>query len=530
MAMMRTAISRFLEMGRDLGSKRNVKSVLDEVAASAKEISGATWSKVSIADDSLHDAPPPAESEEWESLARRMATAEGPASLVQPISDCPTTHVLGVPLMTPEGENLGTLLLGSYRGNHDGLARGEVAGFLVALAGTAAVALENQRLLKGRKDLLRGVIRMVADAIDAKSPYTGGHCRRVTEVARRLAVAAHETQSGPLKSFQLDASGWEALEIASWLHDCGKLTTPEFVIDKATKLETLYNRIHEIRTRFEVLKRDVEISYWREVAGGGDEPTLRAARDAELHALNEDFAFVAECNLGCENMPESALERLARIAERCWTRTLDDRLGLSAPELARFANQPQRPLPAREALLSDTSDKIVERPNQDLFEPNNPWGFVMDVPTKLYNYGELYNLSIRRGTLSDEERFKIKEHIVQTIVMLSRLPFPRDLAHVPEMAGAHHETMDGRGYPRRLNASEMSVTARIMAIADIFEALTARDRPYRQPNSPEDALVIMQDFCDRKVIDSDLFELLVSRELWRDEWERQARTVTQTNR
>lgn len=162
---------------------------------------------------------------------------------------------------------------------------------------------------------------------------------------------------------------------------------------------------------------------------------------------------------------------------------------------------------------------IILRCNQALFEPGNPWGFEMDVPAQLYNHGELYNLKIQRGTLTEEERFKIKEHIVQTIVMLARLPFPRELEAVPEMASAHHETLDGRGYRRRLKASQMSVTARIMAIADIYDALTAPDRPYRKPTSPAEAMAIMQDLSNRKVIDADLFALFVAHDLWRDQTE-----------
>lgn len=516
MTIMRRAIARFLEMGRDLGSARDVDSVLREVAASAREISGATWAAVAIADDA-YSGTPKADRAEFLTLAAALADAEGPASLVAPLTDLPDTHVLGVPLKTPDGEPLGTLLLADHRARHHGIARSEVAGFLVALAGTAAVALENQRLLKGRKDLLRGVISMVAEAIDAKSPYTGGHCRRVTAVARRLAAAAHQTRSGPLADYRLDDAGWEALEIASWLHDCGKLTTPEYVIDKATKLETLYNRIHEIRTRFEVLKRDADIAYWRGLAEGGDAIALRQTRDATWQSLDADFAFVASCNLGSEGMPPDVLERLDRIAAQTWARTLDNRLGLSRSELERLEGLPRPTLPAVEPLLADNPAAIIARSNRALFEPDNPWGFVMDVPPNLYNHGELYNLKIQRGTLTDEERFKIKEHIVQTIVMLARLPFPRELTAVPEMASAHHETLDGRGYPRRLQASQMSITARIMAIADIYEALTAPDRPYRKPTSPAEAMGIMHDFCNRKVIDPDLFAIFVDHELWRDQ-------------
>lgn len=530
MTMMRMAIARFLEMGRDLGSARDVKSVLAEVAGCAREISAASWSIVEVVNEDLQAGEAAAtfrsvseasiDSSERTArtaeLALLLLNVEGPVSLLASPPDGANTHFLGVPLRTPEGLVLGTLLLAGQRSRNFGLARPEVAGFLVALAGTAAVALENQRLLKGRKALLQGVIGMIADAIDAKSPYTGGHCRRVTQLTRGLALAAHQADSGPLADFRLDASGWEALEIASGLHDCGKLTTPEYVIDKATKLETIYNRIHEIRTRFEVLKRDADIAYWRGLANGEDDLVLRATRDAAWRALDDDFAFVAHCNQGSEAMAPQALQRLDEIARRRWVRTLDKRSGLSNAEMERLDGTPASPLPIEEPLLSDQPEHIIARNNSALFAQGNPWGFAMRAPEHLYDHGEMHNLNIRRGTLNNEERFKIKEHIVQTIIMLARLPFPSDLAAVPEMAAGHHETTDGRGYPRGLHASDMSVTARIMAIADIFEALTAPDRPYRNANTAPEALAIMAEMSKNKVIDADLFALFVEAQVWRD--------------
>ena len=531
MAMMRTAIARFLEMGRDLGTAREPGSVLSQVAAGAREVAGAQWSAVKLSIEGEEDEQPhaqeataralQAESEHDHGplpdvLGAAAMNADGPACQIMKAPDGACWQVLGIPLRTPDGDMLGTLLLAERKSPICGLARAEVVGFLVALAGTAAVALANQRLLKGRKDLLQGVIRMVAEAIDAKSPYTGQHCRRVPQIARRLAQAAHATAAGPLTSFRLNASDWEALEIASWLHDCGKLTTPEYVIDKATKLETLYNRIHEIRTRFEVLKRDAEVAYWKGRANDEDEPGLRARRDHAWRTLDEEFAFVARCNHGGEDMPAEDVQRLERIAERRWVRTLDDRLGLSKEELARHNGRPAVTLPASEALLRDGPEHIVPRPDNTRFAAGNPWGFTMRAPAQLYNRGERYSLKVRRGTLTEEERFKIKEHIVETIIMLSRLPFPADLAMVPEMAGGHHETMDGRGYPRGLHREDMSVTARIMAIADIFEALTASDRPYKRANTVDEALAIMRVMCARKAIDPDLFNLFLAKGLWRE--------------
>jgi len=304
------------------------------------------------------------------------------------------------------------------------------------------------------------------------------------------------------------------------LHDCGKVTTPEYVVDKATKLETLYDRIHEIRTRFEVLKRDAEIDCLKAIAAGGDAPKLKEALIARLKTLDEEFAFVAGCNEGGEFMAPEKIARLKAIASRTWQRTLDDRLGVSREEGRRMARRPPAPLPATEFLLADKPEHVIERGTQDQMPEDNPWGFKVKVPSNLYNRGELYNLSITRGTLSEEERYKINDHMAQTIIMLTKLPFPKHLKSVPELAGGHHEKMDGTGYPKRLLGGTMSVQARIMAIADIFEALTAADRPYKKGKKLSEAIEIMARMKKEKHIDPDLFDLFLESGVYRDYAER----------
>ena len=410
---------------------------------------------------------------------------------------------LAVPLRDRKGELLGMLLLFT-----DGsLGPGRI-GFIAAVAASAATSLETQELVHGQKRLLEAVIRMVAGAIDAQSPYTGGHCERVPELTFMLARAACAAESGPYADFDLDAEAWEALHVGAWLHDCGKVATPEHVVDKATKLETVYDRIHEIRTRFEVLKRDADIDYWRGVAEGGDEPGLRAHRDALKAVLDEEFAFVARCNLGGEFLHDDQRQRLREIGARPWLRTLDDRLGLSRDALARMPAG-DAGLPVRESLLADKPEHRIARPAGETIPPDNRWGFRVEVPELLYNHGELHNLTIGRGTLTEEDRYKINEHMVHTIRMLSELPFPRHLRAVPEIAGGHHEKMDGTGYPRRLDRDRLSPMARMMAIADIFEALTAGDRPYKPGKTLPEALSIMARMRDGQHIDPDLFDLFL---------------------
>jgi HD-GYP domain-containing protein (c-di-GMP phosphodiesterase class II) len=423
---------------------------------------------------------------------------------------------LTAPLKNHDGEVVGVLQLINARSPDGGTVpfAAEIVPLVEALAGQAAVALDNQMLIDAQKNLFRAVLKVFAGAIDAKSSYTGGHCHRVPELTTMIARAADATNEGALADFRLNEDEWYELEVAGGLHDCGKVTTREFVVDKATKLETIYNRVHEIRTRFEVVKRDAEIEYLKAVMQGGDEPALRAARDARLAELDDDFAFVAECNIGGEFMAPEKIARLQRIATITWLRTLDDRLGLSWEEGARHPKAQQR-LPVVEHLLADKPNHIVEHDVAPI-PAGNPWGFVIKPPARKANLGEVYNLSIRRGTLTEEERYHINDHIVQTIIMLDALPFPKHLRRVPEWAGGHHEKMDGTGYPRGLKRAEMSIPARIMMIADIFEALTARDRPYKKHKTLSECIDIMARMSREGHIDPDLFELFLASGVYRD--------------
>ena len=419
-------------------------------------------------------------------------------------SDAIGPQAIAFPLKNRQDVMLGAIVL--FRREETDLAR---LRFVEALAGNSAVSVESRGLIHAQKALFQAFIQLIASAIDAKSPYTGGHCARVPELAKMLAEAACAQTSGPFRDFSLDEDGWEAMHVAAWLHDCGKVTTPEYVVDKATKLETLCDRIHEIRTRFEVLKRDAEIAMLRAVAAGEAETAARALLEAEWRALDDDFAFVASCNEGGEVMAPEKLERLRQIARRTWLRTLDDSIGISHEEKARRAGQPAATLPVVEQVIADKPEHCLPRRPADHLAPDNPLGIRMPAPEHLYHRGELYNLSVARGTLSEEERFKINDHIVQTLIMLDQLPYPRHLRTVPEIAGGHHEKMDGSGYPKRLTREEMSLPARMMAIADIFEALTAVDRPYKKGKTLSEALGIMAGMCRGAHIDPQLFGLFL---------------------
>jgi len=361
---------------------------------------------------------------------------------------------------------------------------------------------------KAQKKLLDSFIKLVADTIDAKSIYTGGHCKRVPVMALMLAKAAQE-DTRKFRDFHFsDEESWREFEIGAWLHDCGKITTPEFVVDKATKLETIYNRIHEIRTRFEVLWRDVEIAYYKKILAGEDGKTLESWKAREQQALLDEFSFIGECNLGKEFMDEEKKAKIRRIAQRTWVRHFDDRMGLSDVELQRYGERERHSLPVVEPLLCDRPEHLWPRVG---FDPSlyRKMGFKLEVPRYLYNQGELHNLCIERGTLTHEERFKIQEHVMMSIRMLEGLPFPEYLKRIPEYAGAHHETLIGSGYPRKLAAQALSIPARILAIADVFEALTASDRPYKRAKKLSEALNILAHMRDKQLIDADLFELFL---------------------
>ena len=422
-----------------------------------------------------------------------------------------TQNAIAVPLLNRQQNLVGAMIL--LRNEATDEAR---LSFIGALSGSAAVSLENKELIKAQKMLFEAFIKLVAGAIDAKSPYTGGHCARVPELTKMLARAACAESSGPYKDFALGEEEWEAVHVAAWLHDCGKVTTPEYVVDKATKLETLYDRIHEVRMRFEVLKRDAEIASLKAIADGKPRAVAQEELGAALRQIDDDYAFIAICNEGGEFMAPEKQERLATIAAQTWVRTLNDRIGISHEEKERKERLPAPELPIAETLLADRPDHLFERRPQDRMPADNPWGFRMPVPELLYNKGELYNLSVARGTLAEEERYKINEHIVQTLIMLSQLPFPKHLRNVPEIAAGHHEKMDGTGYPRRLTRDEMSPLARMMAIADIFEALTAVDRPYKKGKKLSEAIKIMSFMKTDKHIDPDLFDLFLRAGVYRE--------------
>jgi len=417
--------------------------------------------------------------------------------------------LLTVPLLSPDGEAIGALSLVNAR--DEGLVIGfepEVQRAVEVLAAQAATALGNQQRLDAQDRLIEAMARTLARAIDGR----GGddHCTRVPELAMMLTEAAARTDQGPLASFSLSTEQWREFRIGAWLHDCGKVTTPDFLLDKATRLETVHNRIHEIRTRFEVLWRDARITRLEAEAAGTPPEQAEAAFAAATAQLREEFAFVAASNLGETEMTPQRIERLRAIATRTWMRHFDDRLGLSARELRRLTALPPPVLPTPEPLLADRPQQVVPRRANDLVLQGET-----ERPAHLYDFGELHCLSVQRGTLTLEERAKVNEHASQTVALLESLPFPPSLARVPEQAGSHHETLTGSGYPRHLTAEDLSVPARVLAIADRFETLTSTPGPDGRPPRLSQAVRTLAAAKTRGEIDPDLFDLLLTSGLYR---------------
>ncbi len=369
---------------------------------------------------------------------------------------------LTVPMSDHEGELVGVLQLINAKDSDTGAIRAfsqTDQRFIEALAAQAAVALTHQRLIAQLEELLESLVNLINIGIDEKSPYTGRHCQFVPELTMMLAEAVHSTETGPLAGFRMSDADRKELWLAGLLHDCGKITTPVHVVDKATKLETIFDRIAVIDTRFEVLLRDAEIAALRRKLAGGE----HAAIDAELAqlqaTLREERDFIRDANVGGEGMKAEDQERVRRIGQRRW-------VGVDGVE-------------------------------QDFFSDD-----------------ELMNLTIKFGTLTDAERKIINNHISMSIRMLEALPWPKHLKNVPEYAGGHHERMDGKGYPRGLTKEQMSIQARVMAIADIFEALTAKDRPYKKGKMLSESLRILGNFSLNGHIDPDLFDIFIRSKIY----------------
>jgi HD-GYP domain-containing protein (c-di-GMP phosphodiesterase class II) len=441
----------------------------------------------------------------------KFSNSSGVTSLTINIKS-PIQNLVLVPLYDRQHSLIGclTLLMENKLHSHH-------QAFIQAISHNAAISIETRQLIHSQDALFESFIMLLASAIDGKSSYTAEHCKRVPEIMKLLAQAADLSDVGPYADFKLTRNSRQAIHVAAWLHDCGKITTPEFVIDKATKLETIYDRLHEIRMRFELLKKEAELAYCQRELAGENPKDLQISLQRDLKTLDEEFLLVASCNQGDVSMDDWTIEQINSISKRKWTRTLSDRVGLSHLELARKLRSGTTPsLPTQEYLLADKEEHKILRDGDLEKHDYQKLGFNIKPPELLYNRGELYSLLVPRGTLNSEERYKINEHIIQSTLMMDKLDFPKHLKNVPEIACGHHEKMDGTGYPKGLTSDQMSPLAKMMAIADVFEALTSDDRPYKKPNTLSQSLAIMSKMRDKQHIDTELFDLFVENGVYKE--------------
>lgn len=372
--------------------------------------------------------------------------------------------MLVIPMKNHENDIIGVLqLLNAQEPDTDEVIpfSSEYVDLAASLASQAAVALTNAQLIQDLTDLFNAFIRSIATAIDEKSPYTGGHINRVVDLTMMIAEKINHTKEKPFKDLSFDDDELQALRMAAWMHDVGKITTPEHVVDKATKLETIQDGLNLIEIRFgliakvienEQLRREVDLWQKGDIHAG-DSAKGEADIAEELKALTEDLEFIRDCNTPAEFMSDEKIERLETIGRKSY---------------------------------------VVDGEEHTYLTPE-----------------EVQKLSIKKGTLTAKERAVIENHTTMTAKMLQKLPFPKLLAKVPDYAAAHHEKLDGTGYPQRLSKAEISVQARIMAIADIFEALTAPDRPYKKPMKLSQAIKIMGFMKNDHHIDPDIYDLFI---------------------
>lgn len=373
--------------------------------------------------------------------------------------------MLVMPLINHENEIIGVLQLLNATDPETGAVIAfhvEYVEMTAALASQAAVALTTARLMQELSELFHCFIRSIATAIDCKSPYTGGHIKRVVTLSMLLADQVNADESGPFKDRHFTPEDMEELRLAAWLHDVGKIATPEYVVDKRTKLETVFDRIDLVASRFQLAAKCLENQALKQklvlYEAGAATPEALAEIDrtlaVETKRLRDDMEFIRQTNTPGEFLRDEAVARLRALAAR------------------RFEHDGQS-LP-------------------------------------LITANELENLCIRKGTLNDNERQVIELHARMTKRILDEIPFPKNLSRVPSIAAGHHEKLDGSGYPEHLAGDNIPLQSRILAIADVFEALTAQDRPYKKAMGLEEALRILGFMKKDGHIDADLYNLFIS--------------------
>ncbi|MUH72592.1 GAF and HD-GYP domain-containing protein [Psychrosphaera haliotis] len=372
-----------------------------------------------------------------------------------------TQSMLVIPLKDHTGDIIGVIqLINALEDGQTVEFSNDVETLVRSFASLGAISLTNTALVQEMEQLFSAFARTIAKAIDEKSPHTGGHCRRVPALTLMLAEEIHKERRGPLADFTMTDADRHEIDIAGWLHDCGKIATPDHIIEKSKKLQTIFDRIEFVNAKFEIVAKDIEIAYQSKIINALQKGNtievqqLKTSMDRELKQLKLDRSFIQKVNVGGEYLSDQDIESIDQVSK--------------SYQLA-----------------------------------------IEGVVTSVLNVNEVENLKIRRGTLTDAEKEIMKNHMVITMDILETLPFPKHLQNVTEYALGHHETMDGKGYPRGLTKEQMSVPARLMALADIFEALSAADRPYKSAKPVSECLKIMGSLVENNHLDSDIFAIFV---------------------
>ncbi|MBZ2191392.1 HD domain-containing protein [Pseudoalteromonas arctica] len=377
--------------------------------------------------------------------------------------------MLTIPLKDHEDDIIGVIQLINVKDaqNKNIPFSEELVTLIRSFASLGAISLTNSTLVKDMEVLFSTFAEAIAMAIDEKSPHTGGHCKRVPALTLMLADAVHKIDKGPLADFIMSPEDRHELSVAGWLHDCGKIATPDHIMEKSTKLETIFDRIEFIDAKFEIISRDLELSYQQQIISAIKQnksvEVLQFERllETELKQLALDRALLQRVNIGGEFLGEEEQAHILRISK----------------QYSLKINGEETPL------LTDD---------------------------------EVENLMIRRGTLTQGEREIMKRHMDITKNILDILPFPKHLSNVAEYALGHHEKLDGTGYPRGLTKEQMSVPARLMAITDIFEALSAVDRPYKKAKPVSECLNILGNMVSNNHLDPDIFAIFIESEVYKN--------------
>ena len=364
-----------------------------------------------------------------------------------------TTSMLVIPMKNKENDLIGVIQLINK------LDDGKITSFnsddealITSMSAQATMVLENNHLVIELEKLLYSLVKSIGSALNEKSNYTAKHVSNVERLSEMLidTININETT---FKDISFTSDEIEEMKLAAWLHDIGKITTPEYVVDKATKLETIYDRVQTIEAKFEILKRDIEIIYLK-----GE--ITEEERAEKTKQIQEDINFIHTINSGEIFMKKEYIEKLNYIASKY---------------------------------------KIsVNYKKKSLLTPD-----------------ELYNLSTTKGTLTKEEREVINNHVIVSYNMLKEVPFPKKFEKVPKIAGSHHKTVDGKGYAaKEIINLEMTIRDKILAVADIFEALSAHDRPYRGPNTLSQIADILVQMVKDEQLDRDIVKLFLEEKLY----------------